>query len=282
MGFFSRGALVKRLSMSKHIEPIKPAPRVAIASVVNGSVRRRRSAHDVALQSIGLAIVKGDYPIGSLLPSKEDLMAQLDVSRTTLREALQTLAAKGMVAARAKVGTRVLDERHWNMFDADILAWRLEVGMPAAFLAMLFEIRQSLEPVAAALAAGRRKKDDIARLRELAEALIFTADNRSAFVEADVAFHKSILGASGNPFMQSLCAVIGTALTASFTLSAPTARPELSTIVRQQHLAIVDAIEAGNSQRASDAMMTVIRQGWINYSGMSSTHVATLDIVAFC
>ncbi len=252
-----------------------------VLSAVNSSVRRRRSAHDVALQSIGMAIVKGDYAIGSLLPSKDELMAWLAVSNTTLREALQTLAAKGMVAARAKVGTRVLDESHWNMFDADILAWRLEVGMPASFLATLFEIRQCLEPVAAALAAGRRKGDDVARLRRLAEALVFTTDNQSSFVATDVAFHQSILVASGNPFMQSLSALIGTALTASFTLSAPTVHPELGTAVRLQHLAIVDAIEARNSQRASDAMMIVIRQGWINYSGMSSTHVATLDIATF-
>jgi len=228
-----------------------------------------------------MAIVKGDYPIGSIIPSKDELMAWLDVSNTTLREALQTLAAKGMVAARAKVGTRVLDESHWNMFDADILAWRLEVGIPASFLATLFEIRQSLEPVAAALAARRRKKQDIARLRELADALVFTSDNRSAFVEADVAFHQGILVASGNPFMQSLSALIGTALTASFTLSAPAAQPELGAAVRMQHMAIVDAIEARDSQRASDAMMTVIRQGWMNYSGMSSTHVATLNIATF-
>lgn len=208
-------------------------------------------------------------------------MARLGVSNTTLREALQTLAAKGMVAARAKVGTRVLDESHWNMFDADILAWRLEVGIPASFLAMLFEIRQSLEPVAAALAAMRRNSDDIARLRNLAEALVFTEDSRSVFVEADVAFHQSILEMSGNPFMQSLSALIGTALTASFTLSAPIADPELGASVYLQHMAIVDAIEAADPQRASEAMMTVIRQGWINYSGMNSTHVATLDIATF-
>lgn len=259
-----------------------PLPqRRPISSKLAGRVRRSRSAHDVALQNIGMAIVKGDYPVGSLLPSKEVLMDWLDVSQTTLREALQTLAAKGMVAARAKVGTRVLDESHWNMFDAEILDWRLEIGIQPSFLAMLFEIRQSLEPLAAAFAARRRQSRDVARLRELAGALDFASDDRSAFVDADVAFHQCVLEAAANPFMHSLGAVISTALTASFMLSAPTERSQLSSIVQQQHTEIVDAIEASDAQRASNAMMTVIRQGWVNYSGLGSVEVTQLQIVSF-
>lgn len=233
------------------------------------------------MRAIGVSIVRGAYPIGSLLPSKEELMGRLAVSRTTLREALQTLAAKGMVAARAKVGTRVLEESHWNMFDADILGWRLDIGIPAAFLASLFEIRQTIEPVAAALAAARRSDADVARLRALASGLVLRSGDRSSFVAADLAFHESILGVSGNPFMHSLGALISTALTASFTLSAPTEQPQMSALVQRQHEAIVDAIEARQPQRASEAMMTVIRQGWINYSDSGSTSIARLNVVTF-
>jgi DNA-binding FadR family transcriptional regulator len=231
------------------------------------AVRRARVAHDFALQSIGRAIVKGDYPIGSLLPSKEELTTRLDVSNVTLREALQTLAAKGMIVARAKVGTRVLDESHWNMFDADILGWRLETGLPETFLAMLFEIRQSLEPVAAALAAVRRRDSDVARLRGLAEALVMKPEDETAFVKADVLFHQCVLEMSGNPFMRSLGALIETALTASFTLSAPREHPGQGVRSQRQHMDIADAIAAQDAQRASDAMMTVIRQGWIGAHG---------------
>jgi DNA-binding FadR family transcriptional regulator len=245
------------------------------------AAKRGRSAHDVVLRNIGMAIVKGDYPIGSLLPPKDELMAWLAVSQTTLREALQTLAAKGLIAARAKVGTRVLDESQWNMFDGDILAWRLEIGVPASFLGRLFEIRQTLEPVAAAFAAMRRRPRDVVHLRELAEGLTFSSGDTAAFVRADVLFHEYVLEISGNPFMHSLGALIGTALNASFTLSAPTEHPELSAAVRRQHLDIVDAIEARDAQRASDAMVAVIRQGWANYSGAGAVPVASLAILAF-
>ena len=81
--------------------------------------------------------------------------------------------------------------------------------------------------------------------------------------------------------MHSLGALISTALTASFTLSAPTEHPDLSSLVRRQHFDIVDAIEAGDPQRASDAMVTVIRQGWLNFAGSRSTVLAHLDIAVF-
>lgn len=253
--------------------PPRPAPPSAI--------RRSRSAHDTAMNAIGRGIVNGRFPIASILPSKEELMGQLDVSHTTLREALQTLAAKGMVAAKAKVGTRVLPESHWNMFDADILAWRLEVGMPTAFLASLFEIRQSLEPVAAALAAARRTEEDLAELRALVAVLDTDTSDRDTFVAADVAFHQLILRASGNPFMHSIAALISTALSASFALSAPPPNSTAGSVVKSQHLAIVEAIADRDAQTASDAMMTVIRRGWTTYSGFGSAEVSRLAILLF-
>lgn len=237
--------------------------------------------HDGALEAIGMNIVSGAYPIGSLLPSKEDLMVTLDVSHTTLREALQTLTAKGMVAARAKVGTRVLEESHWNMFDADILAWRLEIGIEPPFLASLFEIRQSLEPVAAALMALRATDREIAHLKTLARAIEQAPDEKADFVAADIAFHQLILEASANPFMQSLGAMINTALMASFMLSAPTAHPDLSAHVRHQHRSVAEAIAARDPHRASEAMFEVIHQGWKSFAGREATEIATLGIRSF-
>jgi len=72
------------------------------------------------------------------------------VSRTALREALKALAAKGLIESKTKVGTRVLPEKNWNMFDADLMGWRLQLGIDAPFLTRLFEIRLALEPLAAA------------------------------------------------------------------------------------------------------------------------------------
>ena len=249
--------------------------------MLRSPLRRRRAVHDGALHEIGVAIMRGTFPQGSLLPRKEALLEWLDVSHVTLREALQTLSAKGMIVARARVGTRVLDERHWNMFDADLLAWRLEIGITASFLASLLEIRQSIEPLAAALAATRRTADDVERLRALVAVMRREPDRTGTFVEADVAFHRLILEMSGNPFMSSLAALVGAALSVSFGVSAPAEDPKLARLVHRQHMAILDAIEAGDAQRASDAMAVVIRQGWLNYCGLRPERIASLELQVF-
>src|SRR5215204_4292801 len=100
---------------------------------------RSRSAHDLVVDGIGRGIVEGRYPVGRTLPGDADLMERFSVSRTTLREGMKTLAAKGMIAPKTRVGTRVLGEQNWNLFDAEILTWRLQRGVDRSFLESLFE-----------------------------------------------------------------------------------------------------------------------------------------------
>ena len=228
---------------------------------------RATSAHRAVLKGIGFAILSGEFPEGSPLPAKEILMRRFGVSNTPLREALQSLAAKGLIAAKTKVGTWVRDEAHWNMFDPDILNWRLEVGIDQAFLAKLFEMRQTFEPVAAAVAAMRRTEAQLAELRTLVDAMAAAKSNKQDFTDVDVALHLLVLAMSDNPFMQSIGALIRTALAASFTSSAPTDDPQRADQAVEQHATIVEAIARRDPQAAADAMMYVIQQGWLNIGG---------------
>ncbi len=241
---------------------------------------RASGAHGAVLKGIGLAIIAGEFPGGSVLPSKEVLMQRFGVSNTPLREALQSLASKGLIAARTRVGTWVRDETDWNMFDPDLLAWRLEVGIDHAFLAKLFEIRQTLEPVAAAIAAQQRTEAHVADLRAIVRDMAKARTSKTAFTEADVDFHVMVLSASGNPFMHSIGALIRTALAASFTSSAPTDDPERANCAVSQHADIAEAIAEGDSQKSAEAMMLVIRQGWINIGGRLGP-LAQLDLQHF-
>ena len=240
--------------------------------------RRSRSAHDVVLRGLGSAIVSGKIPVGAMLPNKDELSRQFGVSHTSLREALQTLSAKGLIAAKTKIGTWVQEESHWNMFDADILAWRLAKGADPRFVSGLFEIRQAFEPAAAASAALRRTDAHLTELRCHLEAMGGAAADKQRFTDADLAFHLCVLDASGNPFMRSIGALIATALAASFTLSAPTDSAELTANAYRQHGAIVEAIAAQSPQAATDAMLEVIRQGWTTYSGLSDRPLANLAL----
>ncbi|MGN6552033.1 MAG: FadR/GntR family transcriptional regulator [Pararhizobium sp.] len=235
-----------------------------------------RGAFQAVLRGIGLGIVAGEFPIGQTLPPKDVLMRRFGVSNTALREALKTLEAKGMVAARTRVGYWVTGEDSWNLLDEDLLGWQLEVGVDTRFIGRLFEMRQSIEPMAAALAALRRDDEHIARLDVLTAAMLNAGLDRQRFTDADLAFHLLIVEASGNPVMRSIGALIGAALAASFTLSAPTDSIEQLRVARDQHAAIVDALRARDPQAAANALMVVIEQGWANFSTIEEPTVATI------
>jgi DNA-binding FadR family transcriptional regulator len=242
---------------------------------------RAGGAHGAVLKGIGMAIVSGEFPGGSALPGKDALMQRFGVSNTPLREALQALASKGLIAARTKVGTWVRDEADWNMFDPDILGWRLEAGIDDAFLARLFEMRQAFEPVAAAIAAQRRSATQLAGLEAVLAEMSQAKRDKQRFTDADLALHIGVLQASGNPFMRSIGALIHTALAASFASSAPTDDPARADFAVGQHGALVEAIARRDAQGSADAMMEVIRHGWANIGAGHSAILATLSITAF-
>jgi DNA-binding FadR family transcriptional regulator len=251
---------------------------------LGGGIRLRKraaSAHDQVMRGLGLAIVSGQYPAGSLLPNKDLLTKQFKVSNSTLREAMQKLVAKGMIVAKTKVGTRVLEPRHWNMFDADILDWRFEIGVDRPFLAQLFELRQTFEPMAAALMATRRTPEQLAQLTQLARRMREADGERQSFAEADLAFHLLVLQSSDNPFLQSIGALIRTALAASFTMSAPGDDRHRVTVSEASHDAIVEAIAARDPDAAARAMMAVILDGWASIGGVSETVLTHMTLREF-
>ncbi|TIV43970.1 MAG: FadR family transcriptional regulator, partial [Mesorhizobium sp.] len=58
-----------------------------------------------------------------LLPREDDLCAMLGVSRTSVREAVKVLSAKGLVEARRRAGVRVLPRDNWRLLDPVVLGW---------------------------------------------------------------------------------------------------------------------------------------------------------------
>ncbi len=237
--------------------------------------QRANSHHDHIAAVLGIELLQGLYPPGSLLPAEALLMKRFQVSRTVLREVMKTLAAKGFVAARTHVGTRVRAAACWNYFDADVLAWRLQLGLDDAFMQTLTEVRRALEPVAAALAARRRRPEDIASLRECLHQIGRRDHTRQSFTAADLDFHLAIGSTSGNPLIRSIASVIETALTASFAYSSPVDDPLDHQKVADGHAAVVDAIEAGDELRAAADILHVIDSGAARITTTRSKRAAT-------
>lgn len=220
-----------------------------------------RMGQEQIVRAMGTSILRGEYPEGALLPAEGDLMAQFGISRTVLREVMKTLAAKGLVVSKTRVGTKVRPQVDWNMFDTDLLGWRLDLGMDLRFLNSLYEIRLAVEPAATALAALRRTDESLARMRALIDEFRQPGHTRSSFAEIDLALHLEIAAASGNPFMRAIGAIIEAALMASFVDSAPVADEGRLRHSTEDHAEIVEAIAAGDATRAAQAMTQVIEDG---------------------
>jgi DNA-binding FadR family transcriptional regulator len=225
-----------------------------------------RNLHSQVLWQLGVAIVGGDYAEGTILPSDTELLQRFEVSRTVLREALKTLAAKGMIEARARIGTRVLPRRRWNLFDADVLAWHFETGPDVEFLRSLSEIRIGVELESAALAAQRRSDEQAEALIACAKRM-GEATSAEQFARTDLEFHRTVAEASGNPFMASISALVELALTAAFTISSPVEDAAAMVGTVKAHGRIAEAIKAGNAEEAREAMKAVISEGFGRAAG---------------
>ena len=221
---------------------------------------RARSNHAEVARSVGIDIIAGRHGEGARIPGDAELMATFGVSRTVLRESVKTLVAKGLLTTKAGVGTVVRGRSAWNMFDVDVLAWHLDVGIDKRFLSDLAEIRLAVEPHAAALAAARRTDADLVELHRSMELMRNEPPDSTAFADADLALLIAVANASGNPFMRSIGAVIEAALRASFLRSAPV-EPEDHATVLLWHQRIVDAIAEQDADAAAAAMTAVIHNG---------------------
>lgn len=223
-------------------------------------VRKSRSKHDTIARTLGQEILRGVHAPGANLPPEAELLARFGASRTVLREAMKTLAAKGLVVLKTRVGTRVLNSSNWNFFDAELLAWAAAMGVDAQLRRSLTEIRRAVEPAAAALAAQRRSRAEIKHLRDCVRRMARSGASPENFAKADLEFHLMIGVASGNPLMRSMAAVIEAALVASFEQNMPLEGDDLAETAKA-HDVVVDAIESRDSEAASAAMLSVIDLG---------------------
>ena len=220
---------------------------------------RSHTAHVV--REIGQGIVSGHYRQGLVLPGDAELQQRFGVSRTVLREAMRVLAGKGLVQAKARIGTSVRDRADWNLFDRDVLLWYAQAGFDTDFLVHLSEMRRALEPEAAALAAQRRTPAQLAELFGHVERMGAAGDSPADFVDADLKFHLLVSVAAANPFMYSIAALIEVALVGLLTISSPTHDPVRVAQSIARHRAIAEAISRGDPEAARVAMQSVIEEG---------------------
>ncbi len=169
---------------------------------------RRRGMFGMVVHEMGRMIVDGTFAEGATLPREDELILRLDVSRTTFREAMKTLAAKGLVEIRPKTGTRVREKAEWHHNDPDVMVWHYEVGPSKSFLDGLIDLRRVLEPAAAARAAERATKPERKRIARAYHRMCDTIGDPKAHCDADCEFHTAIFAATQNLMLSRMIDLI--------------------------------------------------------------------------
>lgn len=203
------------------------------------------------------SVRSGLYRPGVRLPTEAELARQFGVSRTVIREAVVRLKVQGVVESRQGSGVFLCDGPQRQPYTID----PAQLGSIDGHVHMM-ELRRALDSESAALAAQRRTPAQLARMQTCLAAIAEDLAGGGDGVDADIAFHRSIVDATGNPlFVDLWCFVCQFHLFKS-SVSVSTRATRLAATQRSQiaieHQALLAAIDAGSVSRARAAAMAHI------------------------
>ena len=162
-------------------------------------IRKRAISDEIVDQLVSL-ISRNELKPGERLPPERDLCRQFGVGRTSLREALKSLATLGIIEGRVGEGTFISRDssRHLER----TLQWGLLLDDKG--IEDLIETRLMLECQPADAAATRAQKQDLLDIRQAVDRLESSLGDQSLFLEQDLAFHLAIAKATGNTILYNI------------------------------------------------------------------------------
>ncbi|RSS17828.1 FadR/GntR family transcriptional regulator [Streptomyces sp. WAC08401] len=208
-----------------------------------------RGLHGRVLDTLGPAITAGEYPAGSVLRTDE-LAQRFEVSRSVMREAVRVLESMHLVESRRRVGVTVLPECEWNVYDPQVIRWRLAGSERPRQLRSLTVLRSAVEPVAAGLAARLATPEQCAELTECALGMVANSSGHrlEEYLFHDVAFHRVILTASGNEMFARLGGVVAEVLAGRTHHDVMFEDPDPAAVTL--HVQVAEAVRARDAERA--------------------------------
>lgn len=212
-------------------------------SKVSGPVRLA----DQVASTLSEEIESGRLAEGDRLPTEVELVRQLGVSRTVVREALSRLRNAGLIEPRQGIGVFVLPRRTRPL--------DLEAADTKAKVLQIVEVRRAMEGEAAHLAATRATPLDLARMRQALDAIDSAVAVGGDGVDEDLAFHRSIAESTGNTVLVSTLRYLGDVSRSGIrvTRANEARRNDFIEAVRAEHHAILAAIEARDAEAARTA-----------------------------
>ncbi|KUO78720.1 MAG: transcriptional regulator [Desulfosporosinus sp. BRH_c37] len=211
--------------------------------------RKGRSlAENVADDILAMITIDKKFAIGDKLPNENELSTNLQVSRTTLREAIRILVAHNILEIQRGKGTYVKNNLESNKgFGLNELStFQLDVKD-------LYEMRLIFEPQSAYYAAKRATDKELERIQfygRLEEEKILKKEDRT---EVEQAFHKSIAKATHNEFMNRLMPILYQAIDKGVYLSDTNEEMVQNTL--NDHRMIMEFLSKRDAEGAKTAMM---------------------------
>ncbi|WP_084704527.1 FadR/GntR family transcriptional regulator [Phaeacidiphilus oryzae] len=200
-------------------------------------------------------IESGRLAEGDRLPTEVELVSQLGVSRTVVREAVSRLRNAGLVEPRQGRGVFVL-ARRTRPLDLEAAAADDPLGADAkSNVLKIVEVRRAIEGEAAELAASRATAADLARIRAALDAIDAAVAAGGDGTDEDLAFHRSIAESTGNAVLVATARYLGEVSRRGIrvTRANEARRGDFAEAVRREHQAIVEAVEARDARRARSA-----------------------------
>jgi GntR family transcriptional regulator, transcriptional repressor for pyruvate dehydrogenase complex len=206
-------------------------------------------------EQIEKRILSGELRSGDRLPTERELSEQFQASRTAVREAMKTLAQRGLVDMRPGRGTIVIDGTSQAMRNS--LGLMMMVGQ-AGNSANLVEVREIIEPGIAALAAVRATEEEITAMREAVRVMDANLNEADAFIAADNDFHRALAKGTQNALILTLVDSIVDLLSEQrkqiFSLSGAPERGQI------HHKRILDSVVQHDAEAAREAMRAHLQQ----------------------
>lgn len=199
-----------------------------------------------------------ELEVGAALPAEAELARRVGVSRLTVREAIRTLEARGLV--RTSRGRRPQVIAPDGFAVGDFI--RSLVRRDPRMLLELLDVRQALEVHIAALAAQRASRAAVAGLEAAVEAMRTAPPDPEAFSRTDVDFHEALGAACGNRLLalvlEELAEPLRVSMGRSYAGHVARGVPVETTV--EQHAQIVAAVKAHDPRAAATAMRLHLEQ----------------------
>ncbi|WP_418462616.1 FadR/GntR family transcriptional regulator [Frisingicoccus sp.] len=203
-------------------------------------------SQSVADNILSMITIEKRFSVGDKLPNELDLSEELNVSRTTLREAIRILVALDILEIQRGKGTYVKENAFKKQQDLEQLS-NIKVNVKD-----LYEMRLIFEPEAAYYAALRATDSEIKRILEFGKKVEKEISNHQDRTDDEHSFHKAIAQATHNEFMNKLMPILYQAISKGVYLSLQSDKAIEDTI--NDHRMIMEFLEQRNAEGAKNAM----------------------------